>query len=82
MIWSGMANETIRQLELMGAMLDDYEDALTPIAAGRIYDWLDGVNIFQGNDSDLSRKSRKEQAEQLLNWFEERIADKKAGITP
>ena len=77
-----MANETIRQLELMGSMLDDYGEVISATAAGKIYDWLDGVNIFEGNDKNLARKSRKEQAEQLLSWFEDRIADKKAGITP
>jgi len=79
--WSGMASETIRQLEKMGAMLDDYEDAISATAAGKIYDWLDGVNIFEQGDIQLARKSRKEQAEQLLSWFEERISDKRAGIS-
>ena len=76
-----MTSETIRQLLKMEQMLDEYQDAITAAAAGKIYDWLDGVNIFE-RDSGLNLKSRKEQAEALLAWFEDRINDKRAGITP
>ena len=74
-----MTSETIRQLLKMEQMLDEYQDAITAAAAGKIYDWLDGVNIFD-KDSGLGQKSRKEQAESLLPWFEERINDMRAGI--
>jgi hypothetical protein len=76
-----MANETIRQLQKMESMLDEFQDTITATAAGKIYDWLDGINIFE-RDSGLRLKTRKEQAESLLAWFEDRINDKRAGITP
>lgn len=74
-----MASETIRQLQKMEKLLDEYEP-ITEIAAGKIYDWLDGVNVFD-RESGLYLKSRKEQADALLAWFEGRIADMKAGMT-
>jgi hypothetical protein len=76
-----MANETIRQLLKMEAMLAEYEKGITQQAAAKIYDWLDGVNIFAvSGNNELARKGRKEQADELLSWFEDRINDMKAGI--
>lgn len=74
-----MTSETIRQLQKMESMIVEYQYAITAAAAGKIYDWLDGVNIFSA-DTALSRKTRQEQAESLLAWFEDRINDMKAGI--
>lgn len=77
--WRRMASETIRQLQKMEKLLDEYEP-ITDVAASKIYDWLDGVNIFD-KYTGLYLKNRKEQADALLKWFEGRIADMKAGIT-
>lgn len=64
------AKESLLQLEQMINLLDRYPQ-ITAAAAAVIYDWLEGETTY--TNENWVGMTRHQQAQQFIEWFEDRI---------